>query len=65
MPSQEPKDISTHYLGRLTPEAYDQLEKQLPKLGPTNSPIEAGVLIGVQMVLAKLRAGFVITRQVP
>ncbi len=45
---------------RLHPIAYAQLEKELPKVGSTSNPIEAGLLLGVQLVLQKLRAGFVV-----
>ena len=43
----------------LTPSSYHALLQKLPKLGVTNDPIHAGILIGIQMVLQELRDGFV------
>jgi hypothetical protein len=53
-------EVKAVITNRLTPEAMRQLEKELPKLGVPKDAHEAGVLIGVQMVLDKLRKGFVI-----
>lgn len=47
---------------RLNQLAYDELEKSLPKIGSTANQIEAGYLLGIQLVLAKLRAGFVVSQ---
>ena len=46
----------------LTPSSYNALLHQLPKLGVTNDPIHAGILIGIQMTLQALRDGFVSTK---
>lgn len=43
----------------LTTSSYNALLQKLPKLGVTNDPIHAGILIGIQMVLQELRNGFV------
>lgn len=47
---------------RMSEEAYKQLVAQLPKLGMPREGIEAATLVGVQMVLNKLRDGFVIRK---
>jgi len=58
--SDKPKVTELH---RLSQESYDALEKQLPAVpfvtADTTSH-QAGFLLGVQMVLAKLRTGYVV-----
>lgn len=43
---------------RFTPEVLSKLENKLPQLCVPKSELEAGVALGVQMVLKKLRDGF-------
>lgn len=48
---------------RLSKEAYDQLCKELPGKGlpvMTKDPLECATLLGMQIVLQKLRDGFVV-----
>ncbi len=45
---------------RLNKDQYDQLVKGLPRLGTPNDAIQAGMLVGIQLVLEKLRDGFVV-----
>ncbi len=47
---------------RLNQQAYEALEKELPKIGSTANPIEAGFLLGIQLVLTKLRLGYTVSR---
>lgn len=57
MPEQPIKQIQ-----RLTPEVYAALEKSLPPMAVSNdtSPMQAGMQLGIQMVLRKLREGYVV-----
>lgn len=48
---------------RLAPEVYKTLAGQLPKPSCPKDPIEAGFQCGIQYVLEKLRAGFVVEEQ--
>lgn len=52
----------TVYINRLSPEAYQQLVSRVRAnaVSSTTTPIEAGVLLGIQQVLQALREGFVI-----
>lgn len=56
------QDTPTREVIRLTPEQYAALEKSLP--GPMAQPTAAehyvGMLLGVQLVLQKLRQGFTV-----
>lgn len=45
---------------RLSAEAYAELEQRLPKIGTPRNSEEACTLVGIQMVLAELRRGYVI-----
>jgi hypothetical protein len=53
---------ATKEINRLTAEAYAALEKSLPPMAVSNdtSAMQAGYQLGIQMVLRKLREGFVI-----
>ena len=56
------KTVEVH---RLTKAAYDELRKQIrvPTIvGPTTTALEAGQIIGVEMVLGLLREGYVIEK---
>lgn len=55
----EPKIVELHRLSR---EEYDKLTKGLPQgfVDSNTSPQQAGFLLGIQYVLAKLREGVVI-----
>lgn len=46
---------------RLSPEVYKALEAQCPisSVGQTTTDIQAGMMIGAEIVLRKLRQGFV------
>jgi hypothetical protein len=56
MPDEQVKRVT-----RLTPEVYAALEKQLPKMVVTaeTTDMQAGMQLGVQLVLKHLREGFV------
>jgi hypothetical protein len=55
------EQIEVVKLHRLNKDQYDQLVKQIGiRLAPPNDGIQAGVMVGVQMVLEKLRDGFVV-----
>lgn len=45
---------------RMTPTVYDALVKELPQIAVNNetSPMQAGVQLGVQLVLKKIRDGY-------
>lgn len=47
---------------RLSAESYEQLVKQLPGIAVSNetSALQAGYQLGMQLVLKKLREGFVV-----
>ena len=47
---------------RLSAEAYEQLAKQCPSIAVTNetATLQAGYQLGIQLVLGKLREGFVV-----
>lgn len=50
----------TQVITRLHQDVYKSLEKQLPKISAPATELEAGYLLGIQLVLGKLREGFVI-----
>lgn len=56
--------VPTEVLVRMDYDVYDHLERQVSNTGvvSTTSEIEAGFKLGVQHVLQKLRAGYVIPR---
>ena len=55
LPSTQPGEVRR--LGRAE---YLQLESKLPKLGTPRNSEEACTLVGIQLVLAELRKGFVV-----
>lgn len=55
-----PVEIQEVIVHRLSREMYEQLEKNLPKLGTPRTDLEAATTIGVQLVLAELRRGIVV-----
>lgn len=60
MPKPAPSEVVTM---RLSQDAYHQLENSLPKTHSVDNAIEAGFLLGIQHVLAKLRSGFTVSPQ--
>ena len=54
---QEVKDVTKV---RIEQAVFDALAKELPKPCVPKSELEAGVLLGVQMVLEKIRQGWVV-----
>lgn len=58
--SDKPKVVELH---RLSQESYGKLEKELPAMPFVTADTtahQAGFLLGVQLVLAKLRTGYVV-----
>lgn len=61
IPSNIKQDIYREYT-RLSPEAYTALEKQVltASMSTTTTELQAAAMVGAEMVLRKLRNGFVI-----
>lgn len=62
-PAPPKATVVTEVRHRLSQEAYEALEKALPKPGAPRDAHEAGVIIGVQMTLKLLRDGFTVSSQ--
>lgn len=56
-PVPEQQVVEVH---RLSKEAYEQLVSRLPSIGLPRNAEEASYLVGIQLVLAELRKGYVI-----
>ena len=62
-PINQPRvETKPNEIYRFSPESLTLLERQLPKPGVTaeTTPLQAGMMLGVQMVLDKLRNGFTV-----
>lgn len=56
-PVKVPEQYEVH---RLSSDAYEQLVSRLPKPGIPRNGEEAAFMVGVQIVLAELREGYVV-----
>lgn len=56
-----PEEVNIKTVTRLTPAVYDHIVKKLPQIAVTNdtSPMQAGLQLGIQLVLKLLREDFV------
>lgn len=55
-----PVQVEVVQMHRLNIDQYQALVDQCPRLASPNDPIQAGVMVGAQIVLEKLRKGYVV-----